>query len=154
MYRIITLCIFFFPFTGLSQTYINKSKAEVKKELTDYIIKNDSLKALIAETDSTIRLVIKGPEVLPADFIYFFDKSGKCKSEKVVTYCDSCYNKFLTVALNRKQYHWKKINENQYVSDYASRMLIELPADKSKDFSFLIIRTDWSKSMYNMLTGK
>jgi hypothetical protein len=153
MHRIITFCFMLLSFPCFSQNYINKTKAQVKKELKEYISKNDSLNAIISEADSATMLSIKGPKTLPADFIYRFDKAGKCKSEKVIAGCDSCFTKYFQALLNLKKYDWKKINENQYVSNFAARMLIELPAD-NKDFSYIILRTDWTKEMYNLLTGK
>jgi hypothetical protein len=141
-----------FSFSCFSQNYINKTKAQVKKELNEYISKNDSLNATVSETDVAIVLVIKGPKTLPADFIYRFDKAGKCISEKVVAGCDSCFTKYFQAVLDRKKYEWKKINENQYISGFAAKMMIELPPD-SKNYSFVILRTDWSKQMYDLLRG-
>ena len=153
MTQINILCFVLISFSGFSQNYINKSRAQVKKELNEYTIRNDSLNASITETDTAIVLSVKGKETLVADFIYRFDKAGKCMSEKVITDCDSCFTKYFQAVLNRKKYEWRKINENQYISSFAAKMLIELPAD-SKDFYFTILRTDWSKQMYNLLTDK
>ena len=149
----LTLCFALLSLSGFSQNYMNKTKAQVKKELTEYAAKNDSLNVTISETDTAIVLAIKGSNTLPADFIYRFDKAGKCMSEKVITDCDSCLNKYFQAVLALKKYEWRKINENQYISGFAARMLIELPAD-SKDYYFTILRTDWSKQMYNSLTDK
>ena len=152
MIRILTFCFVLLSFSGYSQNYINKSKAEVTKELKEYISKNDSLNAIVSASDTAIVLSIKGPKTLPADFIYRFDKAGKCISEKIVAGCDSCFNKYFQAVLDRKKYEWRKINENQYVSGFAAKMMIEIPAN-NKDFSFIILRTSWSKQMYDLLTG-
>ncbi len=150
MRRFIILSLLLFPFSAFSQNFINKPRQQVKKELTEYITNNDSLNAELTETDTAIILSIKDAKTLPANFIYRFDKTGKCKSERVMTSCDSCLNKYLSAALTRKKYEWRKINGNQYISNFASRMLIELPAE-SNDFSYTILRTDWSKQMYDLL---
>lgn len=152
MIRIITALLLLFPVAGFSQNFIGKSKAQVKKYLQRQIAKNDSLTITLTDTDSVLLFSIKSGKVLPADFIYSFDKSGKCRSEKVMAGCDSCFNKFLNAALAEKKYEWKKINENQYVSKYAARMMIELPPE-NKDFSYVILRTQWSRQLYTMLTG-
>jgi|CXWL01.1.fsa_nt_gi hypothetical protein len=152
MIRIITALLLLFPVAGFSQNFIGKSKAQVKKYLQRQIAKNDSLTITLTDTDSVLLFSIKSGKVLPADFIYSFDKSGKCRSEKVMAGCDSCFNKFLNAALAEKKYEWKKINENQYVSKYAARMMIELPPE-NKDFSYVILRTQWSRQLYSMLTG-
>jgi hypothetical protein len=150
MTRIFALCFVLLSFSGFSQNYINKTKKQVKKELNEYVSKNDSLNAAISETATAITLSIKGPKTLPADFIFRFDKAGKCISEKIVAGCDSCFNKYFQAVLDRKKYEWRKINENQYISGFAAKMMIELPPD-SKNFSFTILRTDWSKEMYDLL---
>jgi hypothetical protein len=152
MNHIITFGFLLLSFSAFSQNFINKTKKQVKKELTEYITRNDSLNATLNETDTAITLTIKGTKTLAADFIYRFDKTGKCKSEKVMSSCDSCLNKYLAAALARKNYEWRKINGNQYISNFASRMLIELPGD-TNNFSYIILRTDWSKQMYDLLTG-
>ena len=153
MTRITLICFLLLSVQGFSQNYINKTKAQVKKELDTYVLKNAGLTPSVAETDSSIELSVKGLSSLPTNFTYRFDKTGKCNTEKVTTFCDSCYTKSLEAVLANKQYQWKKINANQYVSNFASRMLIELALD-NKDFSFIILRTDWSKEMYDLLKGE
>lgn len=152
MSRIIIAIFLLLPITGFSQNFIGKSKAQVKKELQQQVVKNDSLSITLTDKDSVLVYSIKDNKVSPADFIYGFDKSGKCQSEKVVAGCDSCFNKFLQTALGHKKYEWKKINENQYVSKYTAHMMIELPAD-GNDFSYTVLRTEWTKELYTMLTG-
>lgn len=153
MKKKILLLLLLFPVIGFSQHFIGKSKAQVTKELQRQIVKNDSLTITLSDKNSSVLLSVKASKVSPADFIYGFDKSGKCQSEKIIAGCDSCFNKFLQAALAIKKYGWKKINENQYVSNYTSRLMIELPAE-SKELSYTILRTEWTKEVYNMLTGK
>ena len=140
------------PFIGISQNFIGKSKAEVKKELQKQIQKNNDLTITLADKGTALTYSIKDAKSLPADFIYGFDKSGKSQSEKVIAYCDSCYTKYLKAALAEKKYEWKKINENQYISNYASRMMIELPAE-SNELVYTILRTEWTKVLYKTLLG-
>lgn len=151
MNRIILLLLLL-PATGFSQNLIGRSKAQVKKILQKQILKNDSLDITLTDNDSLLIFSIKAGKTLPADFIYGFNKLGKCQSEKVIAGCDSCFNKFLKNVLYQKKYDWKKINENQYVSKYAARMMIELPPE-NKDFSYTILKTDWNKNMYKLLKG-
>ena len=143
----------FLPFAGISQTYINKSRSAVKKELARYSLANNNLKTSLTETDSSIIYLVRDPRTLKADFIYGFDRSGKCNSEKTITYCDSCKEKYLRTALNRKKYEWVKLNENQYVSKFSEKMMIELPMEDN-DHSFIILRMDWTKILYDMLLKK
>ncbi|MDZ4794900.1 MAG: hypothetical protein SGI83_11530 [Bacteroidota bacterium] len=141
------------PFMGFSQNFIGKSKKQVKKILQQQIRKYDSLVITLTDNDTSLLYSIKAGKTLPADFIYGFNSSGKCRSERIIAHCDSCYNKFLKGVLDQKKYDWKKINENQYVSNYYNRLMIELPAE-NKDFMYTILRTDWTKELYSILSGK
>lgn len=152
MSRTIIVLFFLLPFTGFSQNFIGKSKAQVRKKLQEQIEKNDNLSILLTEKESELVFTIKPVKVLPAEFIYGFDKNGKCQSEKITAYCDSCFNKFLQDVLEQKRFDWKKINENQYVSKYRAQMMIELPAENN-DFSYTILKTAWTKKLYKMLIG-
>jgi len=153
MIRIMMTFFILLPFVGISQTYINKSRTAVKKELAKYSLTNDSLKTSLTETDSSIVFLVRDPRTLRADFIYGFDRSGKCNSEKTIAWCDSCSAKYLRAALYRKKYEWVQLNENQYISKFSEKMMIELPVN-DKDHSFTILRMDWSKMLYDMLLKK
>ena len=153
MMRVLIISILFFPSTVLSQTYINKTKAKVRKELEKFSIKNDNLKTAFKETDSTLTFSIHDSRFLPVDYFYRFDKTGKCNMEKITASCDSCINTYLQTALNRKEYEWKKINETQYISGFSKKMFLEIPADTTVH-SFMIFRMNLSKEMYTTLLGK
>lgn len=152
MWRIGLLLFLLLPTFGSSQNFIGKKKAQVLKELQAYAKKNDSLTATITDKDSIITCSITADKTQPADFIYGFDKNGRCQSEKVTASCDSCYTKYLQKVLGEKKYEWKKVNENQYISKYAVRLMIELPAE-SKELTYTILRTNWNKKVYKMLKG-
>jgi hypothetical protein len=55
--------------------------------------------------------------------------------------------------LAKEKYVWKKINENQYISKFEDKIMIELPTE-NKSNSITIIRTDWTKILYDILAGK
>ena len=148
----LVLFLFLLPVTCFSQNFIGKSKSQVKKILQRQIVKNDSLTITLTDNDSIIIYSVKAGKVYPADFFYGFDKSGKCRLEKIIIPCDSCYKIFLQSVLGQKKYEWKKINENQYISKYAARMMIELPAE-SKELSYTILKTAWTKKLYSLLTS-
>ncbi len=152
MKKIYLALLLLIPAIGFSQQFIGKSKSQVKKELQHQIKKNDTLSIVLTENDSSLVCSVNDKKISPADFIYGFDKAGKCQSEKVIVGCDSCYKKFLQGVLTQKKYGWKKINENQYVSKYAAQMMIELPTD-NKSFQYIILRTEWNKELYDMMTG-
>ncbi len=147
----LVLLLFLMPVTCFSQNFIGKSKIQVKKILQRQIVRNDSLTITLTDNDSVILYSVKAGRVYPADFIYGFDNYGKCRLEKISLTCDSCYKIFLQDVLAQKKYGWKKLNENQYISKYASRMMIELSAE-SKDLYYTILKTAWTKKLYSLLT--
>ena len=152
MKKITLLLVLIFPAICFSQKFIGKSKEQVKKQLQQQITKNDGSGITITDNDSGIFYSVKHDIDLTTEFYYTFDKAGKCQLEKVVAGCDSCFTKYLQATLAEKKYGWKKINENQYISNYTSRMMIELPAE-SKELTYTILRTEWTKQLYAMLTG-
>lgn len=153
MTRIIIVLLLLFPVTAFSQNFIGRYKKQVKKHLQQQIVKNDSLTITLTDNNSELIYSIKAGKVYPADFVYGFSKAGKCRLEKVTAGCDSCYKIFLQNVLEQKKYGWEKINENQYISKYAARMMIELPAE-SKELSYTILKTKWKKKSYNLLKVK
>ena len=136
---------------AFSQNFINKDYQKVKKSIAKYKPINDSTTISLQETDSSILMSIRGTGSQPADFLYRFNKEGKCISEKITAYCDSCYKKFLGDLLAIKKYKWKKINENQYISGYNSKMMIELPVKEETSFFYIILRTNWNKKLYQLI---
>ena len=153
MNRIIIALLLLCPVACFSQGYIGKTRQQVKKELQREIAANDTLHILLTDNDSVLIYSYEDSKVRPVQFIYGFDRAGKCRSEKVMAGCDSCFNKYLLGVLDKKKYEWKKINENQYISKYSARMMIELSSE-NKDFSYIILSTDWNKDMYKLLRGE
>jgi hypothetical protein len=153
MFRFIIVILFFLPAAGFSQSYINKTKSHVKKELGKRYLKKDSISTTITETDSTLLLKVRGAGTIEADHIYSFDRSGKCSSEKTITWCDSCHEKLLQPLLAEKKYNWKKINMNQYISGFSASLFIEIQINDNI-YSFTIFRFSLSKKMYDSLLEK
>ena len=152
MKKINLLLLLLFPVFAFSQNFIGKSKTAVKKELQQMVSKSNNPAITLSGNDSVLVYSIKDNNAFPADFIYSFDKSGKCQSEKVMAANENSFTKYRDAAISEKKYGWKKINENQYVSNYASHMMIELPAER-KDFFYQILKTEWTKDLYDLLTG-
>jgi hypothetical protein len=142
------------PVTGFSQAFIGKNKAEVKNELQNQKKGSDSLSISISDKDSALILTQKKGGNSATDFVYGFDKSGICQSEKVISYgCDSCFYKLLKKVLDQTKYEWKKLNENQYVSKYAAKMMLEVQGENIP-LSYSILRTQWNEEFYKMITEK
>ncbi len=145
----IIIAFLLLPALGFCQEYLNHSHAAVVTDLR----KHKKEKTVLAQTDSSISVTVKGTDGNPVSYIYRFDRSGKCISERVMTACESCYKDLLQAQLKRKQYEWKKINENQYVSKFEDRMTIELPVEKS-EYYFTILSTNWTRTLYDLLIKK
>jgi len=151
MRYIIFILLLFFPATVYSQQYFDKSKSEVKKELEAYLLDNKAINPALTETDSTLVLMVNDPVAQTARFIYGFDRAtGQCNYQRTEAGCNSCYKNYLNNLLGQKSYDWKKINENQYVSKFADRLLLELPVE-AKDYSFALFKTQWTKELYDLL---
>lgn len=135
---------------AFSQHFIGKSKTHVKKELGKKRDKNNTLTIILADNDSVLVYSYKDASLQPVDFIYGFDARGNCNMEKVKAGCDSCFRKYLQQVLQQKKFGWRKVNENQYVSNFPDRLLLEIPPE-NKDFSYTILRTEWTREVYNML---
>lgn len=152
MFRFILFLLI--PVTGFSQTFIGKNKADVKNELQNQKKGGDSLSITISDKDSVLVLTQKKGDNSATDFVFGFDKSGICQSEKIIsTGCDSCFYDLLKKVLGQTKYEWKKLNENQYVSKYADRMLLEVQAENIPLY-YSILRTQWTEEFYKMITEK
>ena len=80
----------------------------------------------------------------------WINQKGLCKIEMQEYLNKQAYATGLASILNQKEYNWKKINENQYISSYEKFLLLELPPE-SPDLSFKVFRTTWSKALYDLL---
>jgi hypothetical protein len=151
MFRI-AFILMLLPATCFSQNFIGKSKDAVKKELQVQILPDESLTKTLSDNDSSIILSLYAGTSRYTDFFYGFDKSGKCKSEKIKSGCESCFNNHLDKILEQKMFEWKKINGNQYVSKYSDYLLVEIQTEKN-NYSINILRTDWTRELYTMITS-
>jgi hypothetical protein len=150
MLRIGLSLLFCFPMYAFSQKHMDQTKDDVKKELEKYVAANSQLRPVLTETDSTLVLSVT-EQSQPAVFVYGFDQTtGKCDYQQTTANCDSCYKKYLKNLLDQKIYNWKKINENQYVSAFEYQLLLELSAE-ANDYSFTLIKTKWTKELYDLL---
>jgi hypothetical protein len=129
-----------------AQEMIGKSRTEVK----DHALKNAV--ARLIETDSTIGWTAVHTET-PAEYLYSFDKSGRCRMEKFSTTSDKYYQEAFSALLKKRKYRWKNINLNQFVSKFSKGLLLELQMIDSI-YSISIIKTGMDKTLYRLLLGK
>lgn len=152
MSRIFIVFLIVFSLPGFSQGFINRPKNQVKREV-EKVYRKDTLHVLLRQTDTSLHFSVRDPRVLPADYSYTFDGSGKCKEETIIANCDSCFNKFLQSALHNKRYRWIKLNDRLYISGFAQKRLLEIPVNT--EHTYTIRRTEWTRQTYKaLLTGK
>ncbi len=152
MQKTILLLLLIFPILAYSQVNINKTKKEIKKEISAFKKSNPIYSVSTSETDSTLTIIKTDGDKNKEETFLAFDRDGRCQSQLQVFNCDHCYKQELEKLLSIERYQWKKINENQYISKFEAKLMIELPT-QDKTNTFNIIRTDWSKLLYDMLTG-
>jgi len=150
MTKFVLILVLVFPFFAASQSYINRPFQEVETAIREYEFKKFTHNPVITATDSVIIFSADNPPCPPIQFIYKFDNLQKCKSEEFQTGCQDYFTKLLTRIIESKLCNWTKINENQYVSDFDSGLMIETSPDLSS-FSFKILRMTWSRELYDLL---
>lgn len=151
MLRYNLLLLLLFPLSSLAQDKLGKTKAVLKEELT---ITAGKTGMVLVETDSTLEFSSRDMKALDAKvFIYGFDSAGICNTEKFITDCKNCFEKQLHLLIDQPRYQWKKINENQYVSRFEDRLLLEVAPDTDQYF-FTLFRAVWTKEFYDILISK
>ena len=134
-----------------AQRFISKDYDKVLKELKKYNPGNDSTTVNFSSTENGIKMAVAGTRSQPVTFEYSFDTNKKCISEKIIANCDSCYKKYLNELLSKKKYGWVRLNENQYISAYKWRLMIELPVSEEKTLFYNLLKVEWSKETYAIL---
>ena len=139
------LAFFIFPVFSFGQGSITQTKAVIIKSIS-----TNKAASILEQNDSLLSVSVKkGSSVIR--HTYQFDHSGKCITETVSSTCETCIDKDLAAILAINRYQWKKINENQYVSRFEDKLIIELPVDKKDKYT--ILWTDWTRTLYDLLTG-
>ena len=150
MIRTLALVLLLLPMSLPAQSLVSKSRTELKKELDKFVEANSGKSPKLTESEKSLTLSIMSPGTKQVSHVFSFDPAGICSAEKIIAACDSCLKEELNRVLEEKNYEWKKINENQYISKFADQLLIELPVD-NKDFYFTIFRAQWTKEVYDIL---
>ncbi len=153
MTRFFLFLLLLLPAISFGQRYMNYTKSELKDSLTAKIEKKDGVTSSIKDKKDELIYTSGGQGDQQTEIIYSFDSLGKCIREKVIASCDTCIYAKLQSILSIQSYKWKKINENQYVSRFEDRLMIELSINK-QEHSFYIHRMEWTQLLYDILLGK
>ena len=97
--------------------------------------KGDSLQAVIADS-------------ITAAFV--FDAEGLCEAEIFICESGSRFTRQLEAILAKKKYAWKRLNENQFISRFEDGLLLEISPEPPLH-SFAILRTGWTREVYDLL---
>lgn len=141
-----SICWMALSLSGITQDQIGVQKAKVQT----YLNKKFGTKGVSTPGGDSIRIAVHTGRFSPAEYIFTFDKKNQCTGETIITRCDSCYNGLLATALAMKNFQWKKINENQYISRFEDKRMIEIFPDE-RERSFSVLRVDWNREIYDML---
>lgn len=153
MTRLFVFLLLSLPAISYGQHFINYYEAAIADSLKAKKENPKGIKTKLTKTKDELIYTIKGPGKEKTEFIYSFDSLGKCEKEKIISNCDTCVFSKLQRILNIELYKWKKINENQYVSRFEDRLMIELSVNK-QEHSFYIHRMKWTQLLYDILLGK
>ena len=135
-------------FIATAQNHIDHTRPEIKQVLQkQYATTPASIMQWKEFKDSMVLSFTSGDI---ASYHFSFSKKGLCQGEIIYFTTDSAFANFLNVIIKNPIYHFKRINENQYVSDYEHFLLIELPAE-SPEKKFGVFKTSWTKSLYEFL---
>ena len=134
-----------FTNTSFSQDYINYDKANAKKYLHKYTVKQ-KVQTKMEETDTTLSFFVRDTTKYNLDFLLHYDDSGMCDKLVLILNCDSCFKKILNEALSVKRFKWTKVNDNCYFSKYSKRLVLTIQNDVP--FSYRIERNKISKEEF------
>lgn len=81
---------------------------------------------------------------------YLFDEKGRCTEMQVESGCVSCLEELLRDILTLPEHGWQKLNENQYISRFESRLLLEIPPGTSLK-TVVLLYADWTPEAYELL---
>ena len=106
---------------------------------------------MLRQQKKELSLVTSNDKGQAVKYTYLFDDStGLCFQQIVQSSCQSCYQQILNELVSQKDYEWKRINESQYVSRFSDYLMIEMQ-ETEKDFSFTLIKTAWTRELYDLM---
>jgi hypothetical protein len=124
--------ILFLPLYSLGQLkpmiYYYKEKSVIRTFQKNTQSKDNAqldYKPSVAKIGDTLFLKVEGFETIAIKFTFNLE-NGFCNYQSVMLSCDSCSINHVQEVLNDKYYHWKKVNENKFLSNYATHTEMEI----------------------------
>jgi hypothetical protein len=152
MFRYIIVIFLLAPSAAFAQLLISKTKNEIKKEIEKIHAAKDNISLILTETDSSMSYASKETQDNKPGYFFHFDSTGKCNLQKILTTSDSCHQASLMQLLAEKEYEWKQLNMNQYISKFTAGVFLEMQSI-NEVYSITIMKTNLSKEMYQFLMG-
>lgn len=143
-----------FFLSSQAQTYIEQPKRTCLKWLAKSIGK--SVRFGDAPTDGPSPLDtlcvtgFSGP-ASPLRLHLQFDSTSRCNLETYFFSSEADQQAYLQKILSDPKWGWKKLNENQYISDFIHQRTLEVPPENSAG-QFSVIRSAWTRTLYDLLT--
>ncbi|MFM2138752.1 MAG: hypothetical protein RJA57_1059 [Bacteroidota bacterium] len=148
---ILILALLLCSIPSFAQKEFGKTKSELNRFLKQETALRNRQGPTIQTSDTSLTLTITESGGRTTRFTYSFSRrTGRCIAKRTESECDSCYRNYLYSLLQNKSYGWKQINENQYVSAFAAKLMLELPAEEGP-LSFFLYYNNWSKAFYELL---
>ncbi len=118
------------------------------KKLNGYE-KKEKINTIITENGTSITFQLRDTGWQNLDQHFYFNQKGKCYKEVLQANFDSCYQKYLSEALNKKMYKWQKISSLRYLSNFTWKLLLKI--DPRLVFTYSIEKRNLSKTDFNKL---
>jgi len=151
MMRSLFLLFLLIPMALCAQKNLGKSRQVLMDHLQQFIKNSPSSKLEFDKQNERLVMSTRDSSGQSIRYEYGFDdKSGACFTEMTVSTCETCVRNELNWLLSVTSYQWKKINESQYVSRFEDYLLIEWQ-QTGTEFSFTLIKTAWTRELYNMM---
>ncbi|MBI4946574.1 MAG: hypothetical protein HY840_09255 [Bacteroidetes bacterium] len=113
---------------GQITPYVSISnEKQVRKDVKQYESKQNRRNGYIVSEvkyGDTLTIKIIGIETIVRKLT--FDESNHCDFDQIIFSCDSCALAHVDATLKSKEYKWKKISENKYLSKYFWRTELAL----------------------------
>jgi hypothetical protein len=160
MKKLLTLAIYLVAFQFVfSQDYsyytkgpycMGKDRGEVKKMLFVNINRH-SYTAQWIESDSTIEVEIKNDSASWVIYCaFYFDSTSTCYSYTIER-CDILAGVYINELLKDKEYLWRKIDIDKYISDFYHCELLEVRHDDDKCAIYKRTKLNLTRKQYKEL---
>jgi len=153
MMRIPFLIFCILPLFASAQLSLGETKQQIHQEIKQKLKEHTNSHHKLTETDSSLVLAITSANKSKVVYSYKFNANGYCSQQKITNDSDKAMQMQMDEILSVKKYNWKKINENQYISDFESGLILEFPPENT-EHSLIIIKTEWTKEFYELLLSQ